>query len=102
MIRRPPRPTPTDTLFPYTTLFRSAIFKHPLAGRDVTLFGTLGAFATEYANSPWSSSNDWSEGESENKWLLGGQFGAEWRIDAKNSLRGAVADRKSTRLNSSH
>src|SRR3546814_12009834 len=25
MIRRPPRSTPTDTLFPYTTLFRSAI-----------------------------------------------------------------------------
>src|SRR3546814_8682354 len=24
MIRRPPRPTRTDTLFPYTTLFRSA------------------------------------------------------------------------------
>src|SRR3546814_6176460 len=24
MIRRPPRSTPTDTLFPYTTLFRSA------------------------------------------------------------------------------
>src|SRR3546814_5095336 len=24
MIRRPPRPTLTDTLFPYTTLFRSA------------------------------------------------------------------------------
>src|SRR3546814_6569901 len=23
MIRRPPRSTPTDTLFPYTTLFRS-------------------------------------------------------------------------------
>src|SRR3546814_18790409 len=28
MIRRPPRSTPTDTLFPYTTLFRSA---EPLA-----------------------------------------------------------------------
>src|SRR3546814_6616374 len=27
MIRRPPRSTRTDTLFPYTTLFRSA-FKH--------------------------------------------------------------------------
>src|SRR3546814_10619765 len=26
MIRRPPRSTRTDTLFPYTTLFRSAIF----------------------------------------------------------------------------
>src|SRR3546814_1121914 len=25
MIRRPPRSTPTDTLFPYTTLFRSAV-----------------------------------------------------------------------------
>src|SRR3546814_19345707 len=25
MIRRPPRPTRTDTLFPYTTLFRSVI-----------------------------------------------------------------------------
>src|SRR3546814_15475351 len=28
MIRRPPRSTRTDTLFPYTTLFRSMIF-HP-------------------------------------------------------------------------
>src|SRR3546814_3886908 len=27
MIRRPPRPTRTDTLFPYTTLFRSLIAK---------------------------------------------------------------------------
>src|SRR3546814_19202692 len=31
MIRRPPRPTRTDTLFPYTTLFRS-----PDAARKVT------------------------------------------------------------------
>src|SRR3546814_5240060 len=30
MIRRPPRSTRTDTLFPYTTLFRSA--SHPLEG----------------------------------------------------------------------
>src|SRR3546814_18098255 len=32
MIRRPPRSTRTDTLFPYTTLFRSgkgASFRHP-------------------------------------------------------------------------
>src|SRR3546814_6550587 len=28
MIRRPPRSTRTDTLFPYTTLFRSIIFDH--------------------------------------------------------------------------
>src|SRR3546814_10975757 len=30
MIRRPPRSTRTDTLFPYTTLFRSAV--HDLGG----------------------------------------------------------------------
>src|SRR3546814_15823838 len=29
MIRRPPRSTRTDTLFPYTTLFRSFTFRHP-------------------------------------------------------------------------
>src|SRR3546814_8295598 len=31
MIRRPPRSTRTDTLFPYTTLFRSS--KRPIMGR---------------------------------------------------------------------
>src|SRR3546814_1001996 len=30
MIRRPPRSTRTDTLFPYTTLFRSAVSYHQL------------------------------------------------------------------------
>src|SRR3546814_7295300 len=29
MIRRPPRSTRTDTLFPYTTLFRSSFRRHP-------------------------------------------------------------------------
>src|SRR3546814_11853519 len=29
MIRRPPRSTRTDTLFPYTTLFRSHACRHP-------------------------------------------------------------------------
>src|SRR3546814_7614644 len=38
MIRRPPRSTRTDTLFPYTTLFRSqarTIDRHRAAGRHV-------------------------------------------------------------------
>src|SRR3546814_15433898 len=35
MIRRPPRPTHTDTLFPYTTLFRSI---DVLVQRDFTDF----------------------------------------------------------------
>src|SRR3546814_8050680 len=35
MIRRPPRSTRTDTLFPYTTLFRSSdLFDQPFAGDD--------------------------------------------------------------------
>src|SRR3546814_4399558 len=33
MIRRPPRSTRTDTLFPYTTLFRS-ILRAPVEGQD--------------------------------------------------------------------
>src|SRR3546814_20501664 len=33
MIRRPPRSTRTDTLFPYTTLFRS-VARHENIGRD--------------------------------------------------------------------
>src|SRR3546814_17739410 len=36
MIRRPPRSTRTDTLFPYTTLFRS----HPLIARRNFAVGT--------------------------------------------------------------
>src|SRR3546814_3614062 len=32
MIRRPPRSTRTDTLFPYTTLFRSALLRFARAG----------------------------------------------------------------------
>src|SRR3546814_2011604 len=38
MIRRPPRSTRTDTLFPYTTLFRStlaATWFHPPASRQI-------------------------------------------------------------------
>src|SRR3546814_1828143 len=41
MIRRPPRSTRTDTLFPYTTLFRSAEVAHDLA-RAVALAQSLG------------------------------------------------------------
>src|SRR3546814_20339782 len=43
MLRRPPRSTRTDTLFPYTTLFRSAGGAHLLEG----LGGIAHAFAGE-------------------------------------------------------
>src|SRR3546814_15770695 len=41
MIRRPPKPTRTDTLLPYTTLFRSRCTAHELAslGAHVVITG---------------------------------------------------------------
>src|SRR3546814_14705077 len=46
MIRRPPRSTRTDTLFPYTTLFRSTF-----AGQSVLVQGSGGVsiFALQFA-----------------------------------------------------
>src|SRR3546814_10790866 len=43
MIRRPPRSTRTDTLFPYTTLFRSTAFDPLSWHRHEMLFGFVGA-----------------------------------------------------------
>src|SRR3546814_3954168 len=40
MIRRPPRSTRTDTLFPYTTLFRSLMFR--LGRPDILPIDDLG------------------------------------------------------------
>src|SRR3546814_11752637 len=57
MIRRPPRSTRTDTLFPYTTLFRSAGARRALpdryrrprsrAGRHLCLLGADRLFGAE-------------------------------------------------------
>src|SRR3546814_18591401 len=44
MIRRPPRSTRTDTLFPYTTRFRSIRGLRALGG-DVALLGDAGGLA---------------------------------------------------------
>src|SRR3546814_8061558 len=52
MIRRPPRSTRTDTLFPYTTLFRSIVFTNahyaqsPCTSADHALLST-GVFRSE-------------------------------------------------------
>src|SRR3546814_15241429 len=41
MMRRPPRSTRTDTLFPYTTLFRSAL-RRAFLGRHLTILVRIG------------------------------------------------------------
>src|SRR3546814_8377670 len=45
MIRRPPRSTRTDTLFPYTTLFRSEQFHEQMRARPVAGRGIVGFMA---------------------------------------------------------
>src|SRR3546814_13439470 len=47
MIRRPPRSTRTDTLFPYTTLFRSYL--------DIAIYGALipGSFVAKAEVAQW-------------------------------------------------
>src|SRR3546814_1010386 len=49
MIRRPPRSTRTDTLFPYTTLFRS---DYEFAGREFELDRGIIRFAGEVPANP--------------------------------------------------
>src|SRR3546814_17988272 len=49
MIRRPPRSTRTDTLFPYTTLFRSAPrMEHPGTEHNVPPYTSLQANRPEH------------------------------------------------------
>src|SRR3546814_4517647 len=53
MIRRPPRSTRTDTLFPYTTLFRSEAMPEPLPEAIVTnLFSECAIYQLSYCFSP--------------------------------------------------
>src|SRR3546814_14198530 len=97
MIRRPPRSTRTDTLFPYTTLFRSGELFLPVE---------LPVEVGEIADRPFGD-----EGEVMRGHMLGRVWPAvgicEDRIGHPDLPRRAVhyvgeGDRKSTRLNSSH
>src|SRR3546814_11959558 len=92
MIRRPPRSTRTDTLFPYTTLFRS------------------GGLATAGGIRPWRADFGELSGIRSAHSVLDParlrrgrrELSREQRLRAGLSTTIARADRKSTRLNSSH
>src|SRR3546814_5182568 len=47
MLRRPPRSTRTDTLFPYTTLFRSPPTSLAMMGPDTVIISEGGTLAIE-------------------------------------------------------
>src|SRR3546814_20612637 len=89
MIRRPPRSTRTDTLFPYTTLFRSAGVRRINVSID-----TLDP-AKFQAITRWGKLEKVMEGLE-----AADRAGLAVKINAV-ALKG-VKDRKSTRLNSSH
>src|SRR3546814_8733762 len=115
MIRRPPRSTLTDTLFPYTTLFRSW----------PTLRATLAAIGLGEAEFLTACDASFKQGSRFDGWVDGGaddryfhpftsppdapagDLLAAWRAAAPDlsfaaAMTPQVADRKSTRLNSSH
>src|SRR3546814_9683511 len=52
MIRRPPRSTRTDTLFPYTTLFRSRTIDIPTGQLLNPVYDTLNRFLAERGEPP--------------------------------------------------
>src|SRR3546814_13757231 len=92
MIRRPPRSTRTDTLFPYTTLFRSGHTMKILISTDIEGVAGVVHHQQVRAGNP----------EYERARVL-------MTHEANAAIAGAfdagateVLDRKSTRLNSSH
>src|SRR3546814_4270886 len=59
MIRRPPRSTRTDTLFPYTTLFRSYDAQNPAALKRLISSGTqLRAFSRPIMEASLKAANE--------------------------------------------
>ncbi|XYI38237.1 putative porin [Cupriavidus necator] len=82
----------SDTLFSNDLNFDgiAAQFDKAIPDKDVSLFGTLGFIPLEYSadNTPKHSQQKM---KSENKWLLGAQFGASWKVNTDNRLRGALA-----------
>src|SRR3546814_14338218 len=92
MIRRPPRSTRTDTLFPYTTLFRSA----PAGQR-----GRFGAERDHPERHGGARIDIAAVGGADERIDLGGEIGRN-HILARDLRGREQGDRKSTRLNSSH
>src|SRR3546814_18190348 len=91
MKRRPPRSTRTDTLFPYTTLFRSDPEKARALLKEAGLENGFSFELLAYPRSP--------EAEMATTFQAAAR---EVGVDVKIVGMPGSQDRKSTRLNSSH
>src|SRR3546814_4508496 len=98
MIRRPPRSTRTDTLFPYTTLFRSKDWTKVVVATTEggVRMGNPDAPVKliEFASFTCPHCREFNEAAADvlkSKYVASGKVSLEFR-----------SDRKSTRLNSSH
>src|SRR3546814_3775802 len=99
MIRRPPRSTRTDTLFPYTTLFRSVVAAAADANSNWT--------TRPRQKGGWSSAPSATGASGDVRLDRAGDshFYAEAEINGQPMrmlVDSGASDRKSTRLNSSH
>src|SRR3546814_11912401 len=97
MIRRPPSSTRTDTLFPYTTRFRSQSISAP---------GSLKAFGEAhrlYGALPWRDVVQPAIDVCRRGWIVRPHVEEFWSMgpDLGHAAH-TERDRKSTRLNSSH
>src|SRR3546814_17322491 len=101
MSRRPPMSTRTDTLFPYTPLFRSSAVRYVLAC-------VKAAVATGIVDEDRLGLTGQSYGGLETAFIITQTdiFKAAVAVDLDSDLLAAAlqtyGDRKSTRLNSSH
>src|SRR3546814_5305276 len=92
MTPRPPRSTRTDTLFPYTTLFRSAA--------DPTMETAPASLDAESAPTDASPSVPDHTYDEKRGWTY--YYVAAVSDEDRKKGRAAGSDRKSTRLNSRH
>src|SRR3546814_6127460 len=118
MLRRPPRSTRTDTLFPYTTLFRSSIAWFPVDQSGPEFIARIGEIECEVECKRQSEAIIDLLGRTESDALAGrivqrimevglrGRASIHVPDDFDRRILGDGAawdiDRKSTRLNSSH
>src|SRR3546814_17773823 len=97
MIRLPPRSTRTDTLFPYTTLFRSGHLSAPITTRDAV--SVLAGERKPLLFAPGTRFDYSNTGYIVLSLLVEHMTGQPFAAYLKTTL---FEDRKSTRLNSSH